>query len=315
MSQRVKLTVSYPPFVHYGKGIADNSYNTIIAASIPTLYGFFIYGLMSVGVVLLAISSAILWEALFCLIAKRENTVKDGNAFLIGLFLSMLLPATAPYWLVITGTFIAIVIGKEIYGGLGSNPFNPVALSYAILFVAWKDFLNFDIMLSNFSFSFNYLNPLIAVKNFGTSALNDFSLLDMFLGNHTGGIGSSSAILLIISGIYLIVRGHIRWEISLSFILGIVLTAFIFNQVAPDKYASATFNLFSGYTLIAAFFLATENTTSPVNFVAMLIYGFLGGVLTILIRNIGIYVDGSIFAILLINILTPILDRIKKVNN
>jgi electron transport complex protein RnfD len=109
----------------------------------------------------------------------------------------------------------------------------------------------------------------------------------------------------------LILRGHIRWEISLSFLAGIFVTAFIFNISEPDKYANPIFHLLTGYSLIGAFFLATEDSSSPVGFVPMLIYGAGAGVLTVLIRSIGAFVDGVVFAILMMNLASPLLDKIR----
>jgi electron transport complex protein RnfD len=131
------------------------------------------------------------------------------------------------------------------------------------------------------------------------------------MGQHSGGIGSTFGLGLIIGGLYLILRGHIRWEISLSFIAGVFLTALVFNIADPNEYAKPMFHLLTGYTLIGAFFLATEDSSSPVNFIAMLLYGACAGVLTVLIRNIGFFVDGVVFAILMMNVANPLLDKIR----
>jgi electron transport complex protein RnfD len=131
------------------------------------------------------------------------------------------------------------------------------------------------------------------------------------MGNQVGAIGTSFGLGIILGGLYLILRGYIRWEITLAYVGGILLTAFIFNIANPDLYAPPLFHLFTGYTLFAAFFLATENSSSPVNLIPMVIYGIMGGVMTILIRNIGSYADGTVFAILLINLINPLIDRIR----
>jgi Na+-translocating ferredoxin:NAD+ oxidoreductase subunit D len=111
--------------------------------------------------------------------------------------------------------------------------------------------------------------------------------------------------------LYLILRGFIRWEISVSFLAGVFLTAFFFNLGDPEKYGGPLFHLVTGYTLISAFFLATEDSSSPVNTLPMVIYGLGGGALTVLIRNAGFFVDGAVFAILLMNIANPLLDKIR----
>jgi len=123
--------------------------------------------------------------------------------------------------------------------------------------------------------------------------------------------GATCGLGLIVGGIYLILRGFIRWEISVSFLVGVTLTALFFNMADSSQYAGPMIHLFSGYTLMGAFFLATEDSSSPVNTVPMLLYGLLGGVMTVLIRNIGAYVDGVVFAILFINCINPLLDKIR----
>jgi electron transport complex protein RnfD len=132
------------------------------------------------------------------------------------------------------------------------------------------------------------------------------------MGRQSGGIGSTFGLGLIIGGLYLIARGQIRWEISFSFLAGIFLSSYLFNMVYPSKFAGPVFHLLTGYTLMGAFFLATEDSSSPVNFIPMLLYGLMGGTLTILIRNIGAFSDGTVFAILLMNVANPLLDKIRS---
>ncbi len=306
-----KFTVSHAPFWHDGSGISSRSYNTMLAALPAAIAGLLLYGMPAVAVVCLSVSSAMIWELLMNFVTRRPLSIGDGNAGVIGLLFAMLLPAGIPWWVVITGTFIAVVIGKQIYGGIGSNPFNPVVVAIAILMVSWKDFFDFNEALLNYDLDFIMVYPLAALKHFGVSAIDGFNITDLLLGKQPGGIGATFGIGIIIGGIYLIIRGIIRWEISVSFLAGIFITALIFNINDPTRFAGPLFHLLTGYTLIGAFFLATEDSSSPVNFIPMLIYGAGAGVMTVLIRNIGIYVDGVIFAILVMNLVNPMLDKIR----
>ncbi|RZB34304.1 MAG: Na+-translocating ferredoxin:NAD+ oxidoreductase subunit D [Desulfobacteraceae bacterium Eth-SRB1] len=305
-----KFIVSHATFWHDGSRISLRNYNIALAALPAILFGIIYYGMPAVGVISLSISSAIIWEFVFCRITKRSNTIGDGNAAIIGMIFGMLLPATAPWWLVILGTFVAIIIGKQIYGGIGGNAFNPVVVAIAIVMISWKDIFDFNEALMNYDFDFAMIYPLAALKHFGVSAVDSFSAGDLLMGKQSGGIGSTFGLGLIAGGIYLIIRGIIRWEISLSFLAGIFITALIFNLTNSAHYAGPVVHLFAGYTLIGAFFLATEDSSSPVNFIPMLIYGAGAGFLTVLIRNIGVYVDGVIFAILIMNLVNPLLDKI-----
>ncbi len=312
MNRNKTLIVSHAPFWHDGSGIPERSYNTIIAALPAAAVGIAHYGTPALGVICLAMSTAILWELLLNYASKRPITVGDGNAALVGLLLAMVMPASTPWWIVLVGTFLAIVIGMQIFGGIGANPFNPIALTMSILMISYPGHIDFDAGLVNFAVDFPSLtSPIGALKAFGPTSIEHLSTMDLFLGSQIGGIGSSCGLAIVIGGLYLMIRGMIRWEVSASFILGVFVTALLFNMADPTKYASPVFHLVTGYTLIGAFFLATESTTSPVNAVPMLMYGALGGVMTVLIRNIGIYADGVFFAILLINLINPLVDKIR----
>jgi len=311
MLSHKKLIVSHAPFWHDGSSISARSYHTMLAALPAVLFGLFTYGIHAVGVVSLSISFAIIWELAINKVTKRSISIGDGNAALIGLLFAMLLPATSPWWLVATGTFVAVVIGKHIYGGIGGNPFNPVLIGIAILMVSWKDFFDFDQALLNYDLDFAMGYPLAALKHLGPSAIETFSTTDLLMGQQAGGIGATFSLGLIFGGIYLIARGFIRWEISVSFLGGIFVTALLFNWSNPSLYAGPLFHIFTGYALIGAFFLATEDSSSPVNFIPMLIYGAGAGIMTVLVRNLGSYVDGVVFAILLMNLINPIVDKIR----
>ena len=311
MLKHKKLIDSHAPFWHSGKRVTERSYHTILAALPAVILGIHYFGIPAFRVMCLAVASAMIWELAINLVSRRPITIGDGNAALIGLLLGMLVPATMPWWAVLTGTFIAVVIGKEIFGGIGSNAFHPVAVAVAIMMVSWKDLFNFDGMLLNYDLEFAAAYPIAAAKHFGAEGIEAFNLWDLFIGKQIGGIGATFGLGLVVGGIYLILRGIIRWEIPVAFIAGIYLSALVFHMVDPVQYVAPAFHLVTGYTLIGAFFLATEDSSSPVNFAPMLIYGAAGGIMTVLIRNIGVYVDGVIMAVLVINLVSPILDKIR----
>ncbi|MCF8067296.1 MAG: RnfABCDGE type electron transport complex subunit D [Desulfobacterales bacterium] len=310
-TDRKKFIVSHAPYWHNGSSISERSYNIMFAAIPAILMGLIQYGGPAMSVLSLSISTAMLWELLMNKIMKHPFSIGDGNSAVIGLLFGMMVPASLPWWVVITGTFVAVVIGKVIFGGIGANAFHPVLVSISVLTISWGNHFDFDSALVHYNFDFVTIYPLVALKYFGVSAISDYSVADLLMGKQIGGIGSTFGIGLIIGGIYLIIRRIIRWEISVSFLAGIILTAAIFNISNPEQYANPIFHLLTGYTLIGAFFLATEDSSSPVNTVAMIIYGLGGGILTVVIRNIGTYVDGVVFAILLMNLINPLLDKIR----
>jgi len=311
MLDQTRLVVSHAPFWHDESTVSARYYNILLATLPAALFGIVQYGMPAVAVVALSVSSAIFWELLMNLATKRPVSIADGNAALFGMLFAMLLPATAPWWLVIIGTGVAMVVGKHIYGGIGANPFNPVLVSVAILTLSWSTFLNFDQALLNYTFSFDTIFPPAALKAFGTARIASFSPGALFLGQQIGGIGTTFGLGLVIGGLYLILRGYIRWEIPVSFLAGVFITAAIFHLADSARFGSPLFHILTGYTLIGAFFLATEDSSSPVNRIPMFLYGIGGGVLTVLIRSIGAFDDGVVFALLIMNILNPLLDKIR----
>ncbi|WP_457552326.1 RnfABCDGE type electron transport complex subunit D [Desulfobacula sp.] len=307
-----KLTVSHAPFWHDGDSLFQMNLNIMIATLPAIIFGIIQFGVPAVGVLALSLSSAMAWELIMNIISKNRFTIGDLDSAVIGLLFGMMLPATSPWWLVITGTFVAVVIGKMIFGGIGANPFNPTLIGMAFLMMSWKTFFDFDAVYVNYEFGFTALAPLAALKSHGVLSIAGlFPINDLIMGNQVGAIGSTFGLGLIIGGIYLILRGYIRWEISLSFIAGIILTAWAFSIANPETYAGPMLHLFSGYTLLGAFFLATENSSSPSNRIPMFIYGFFAAVMIILMRNIGAYADGTILAILLLNLVNPLIDKIR----
>ncbi len=309
-----KLTVSHAPFWHDGDSIFKMNLNIILALLPATIFGIIQYGTIALGVVALSVSTAMLWELGLNLIAKKPLTIGDLDSAVIGMIFGIMLPATAPWWMVITGTFVAVVIGKMIFGGMGANPFNPALVGMAFLMLSWKTLFDFDAAYVSYDFGFTALVPLAALKFQGAAAVSDlFPLGNLIMGKQVGAIGSTFGLGLILGGIYLILRGYIRWEICTSFIIGILLSSLCFYMVNPATYGSPILHLFSGYTLLGAFFLATENSSSPVNKIPMFIYGLVGGIMIILMRNIGLYDDGTVLAILLLNVVNPLIDTIRPI--
>jgi len=311
MLNKKLLVGSHAPFWHNGSSLSGKNYNILLAALPAVFMGVYQYGVPALAVLALSVSTAVLWELLFNLSSRHPISIGDGDSVVIGLLFGMLLPATVPWWLVLLGTFLAVIVAKMLFGGVGCAPFTPPLVAIAILFVSWRGLLDFNSALVNYEFGFNLIYPLSAIKFMGAGAAADYNLTDLLMARQTGAVGATFGLGLIIGGVYLILRGFIRWEIALSFLAGVFVTALLFNLSDPDKYAPALFHLLTGYTLIAAFFLVTNDSTSPVNFFPMLIFGAVAGAMTVLIRNIGAYVDGAVFAVLLLNAANPLLDMVR----
>jgi Na+-translocating ferredoxin:NAD+ oxidoreductase subunit D len=311
MADQQRLVVSAAPYWHVGSRVSERNWNVILAALPAALFGVHQFGMPAVGVLALSIASAVLWEYAFSRAAGRRVTIDDGSTAAIGMLFGMMLPATTPWWMVVTGTFMAVVVARQIYGGIGANPFNPVAVAVAILMLAWRQRMDVDTALVAYAFDYPAAFHLSAVKAFGTGAIRDLPLMDLFLGRQVGTIGATFGLGLALGGVFLVLRGTIRWEIPVAFLAGVAATAAVFHWADPSRYAPAGFHLVTGFTLLGAFFLATEDSSSPVNTVPMFIYGAVGGAVAVFIRNIGVFAEGLVFAILVGNLLQPLLDKIR----
>lgn len=311
MNGKKKFVVSHAPHWHDGRRLPIKNYNIMLAALPAVIMGIYRFGLPALAVVAFSMGTAMMWEFIFCKISRRPVSIGNANAAVVGLMFAMLLPATVPWWFVITGTFVAMILGVMIFGGQGGNPFSPAGLALAVVTISWGNYVNFDYMLEGYNLPFDMAYPLAQLKFMGVDAAARFKPMELLMAQQSGGIGSVFGLGLIIGGAYLMLRGYIRWEIVISYLVGVAVTAWIFSAVHPDQYAGPVFHLLTGYTLVTAFFLLPEDSSSPVNFVPMIICGLLGGLLTVLIRNIGVFVDGAIPALLLVNVSQPLIDNIR----
>jgi len=285
----------------------------MILALLPALaFGVYTFGMHAARIVSLAVVTAILSELMIRYLFRKSSTLTDGSAMLIGLMYAMLLPPSVPYWLVIIGVFLSLLIGREIFGGLGSNPLNPVLVGWAITRISWPAYFDLNMAAVNYDLGFNFRYPLAILKKGGVEFVSGFKPLDLLLGKQVGSIGSIAILLLFVGGIFILLRKVISWEIPLTFAGGILITAAFFWIINPSTYASPLFHLLTGNAMLGIFFLSTDFSSSPYNRWGMLIFGFGCGFLTIILRVWSVYPDGVFFAILIMNLFTPLLDKIKK---
>ncbi len=308
--KNILFAMSVAPFWHCGRTISKNSLHYLIALSPAIVMAVYYWGIDALGVMALSCLVAILTEEFWTCVMKRKSTIEDGTAAIAGILLAFLMPATAPYWLVIIAAFCAISLGKMVFGGYGANPVNAVLVGWAMVFVSFPVFMDPNSMILNTSF----VDPLMLMKFFGPEYLEMGKIppiTEIMLGKQIGPLGASQSLAILIGGLYLIALGVIRWEISILFLCGVFVVGGIFNVIDPTKYATPFFHIFSGATLLCAFFFATDFAGAPSRPLGMIVYGFVGGALVIIIRTKGIYIDGAPFAVMLINLLSPYFDMIK----
>jgi len=305
------LVISSSPHIHSGSTFSGMMYTVVIALLPAAVFSIMTYGMHAARVMALSVSCAMFFELVIEKLFKRPVTIHDGSAMVTGLLLAMILPPSVPWWLVITAVFISMLVGKHIYGGSGSAPFNAVLVGWAAVRVSWNDFVNFDYTMINYPVNFSIDYPLTVLKKTGAAGIKDLGLMDLFMGHQIGGIGAAAVFLILIGGLILLIRGIISWKIPVSFLAVVLITGGIFWLSNRAQYPNPVFHIVTGNIMIGAFFLATDFSSSPKNTAAMIIFGLMCGMLTVLFRVWSVYPDGVAFAILIMNIFNPLLDKIR----
>ncbi len=312
-----KLLLSSSPHIHSGESVAATMHTVILALLPASLVGIYYFGFPALFVIILAVVSCMAFEAAAQKAMKRKVTIYDGSAALTGILLAMNLPPSAPWWVVVLGSLIAIGMGKQVYGGLGYNPFNPALVARVFLLIS------FPVQMTTWTLpkpilesgdSVTGATPLgllqeSVMKNGNIDALKTVSESALFLGNAGGSIGEVSAIALLIGAALLFYKGYITWHIPLSFMGSSFVFAGIFWLIDPTRYADPVFHILAGGLILGAFFMATDYVTSPMTPKGMIIFGAGCGLITMIIRLWGGYPEGVSFAILLMNSATPLIDR------
>ena len=279
---------------------------TVIIAMLPAcLSGIWFFGLAALKVLVLCTASCVLLEEGWNRMMKRPSTWKDGSAILTGLLLGMNLNAGVPWWVCILGGLLAIILGKQLFGGLGYNPFNPALVARVGLLIGLP-----EIMTTWNTPQGGQLVPdvVTAATPLGL-APGAAQVKDMLVGNVGGCLGETSAIALLIGGAILIAFKLIKWEVPLAFIGTVAIITGIAHAVNPETYHSPVVHVLSGGLLLGAFFMATDMVTSPMTHKGAWIFGIGCGIMTSLIRLWGSYPEGVSFSILFMNALTPMIDR------
>lgn len=320
----VLLTVSTSPHWLGRTTIRSMHLEFMLALAPALLTGFYYFGFPGLSVVLLAMASALITEIIAVRITTLPNRVADLHAVLMGLLLGLILPAGAPWWIPVVGGVLTIVLGKMVFGGLGNYPMNPVLVAWVALSLSWPEHMNAyfaPVALGSGGEFAVTETPLMALKN-DIGSLEIYDLWDLWVGNAPGAIGATGALSLIAGGLYLILRRLVPWQIPVGALLGCVLMSLVaaytdsrLLEMGMEGLAAnlkvAWFHLATGGLMITAFFLAPEPVSSPVTPWGAFIFGLGVGIMTVIVRTWGAWVDGAFYAVLLLNTVTPILDRIR----
>lgn len=295
-----KLHISVSPHIRSAITTQKIMLDVIIALLPAAIAGCIIFGLSALWVILACVISSVAFEALFNIATKRTQTINDLSAIVTGLLLALNLPANTPIWQAVVGSAFAIIIVKCIFGGIGCNLVNPAITARVFMLVAFANLAKPAFPLDATSSA----TPLVELANGGTP-----SLVDLFLGNIGGALGETSALALLIGGAYLLVRRVITWHIPVATILTVFILSFLLDGFS---FINALSWVLSGGLIIGAFFMATDYVTSPSVAKGKIVFGIGVGLITVLIRFYGNYPEGVSFAILMLNILNPYIEKFAK---
>lgn len=306
------LTVSGSPHVQSNQTTKKIMWTVIIALLPALLVGIYYFGIDALLVTLTSVVFCVGFEWLIQkYILKTKTTISDGSAIITGMLLAFNLPSNVPLWIVAIGALVAIGVAKMSYGGLGKNPFNPALVGRVFLFISFPSKVAMSewplprpLFSPTITDALTGPTPLLMLKN-GQAAVD----VNMFLGATGGSLGEVSAIALIIGGLIMLFRKVITWHIPVSFITTAGVFALILWLINPTEFIHPAYQLLAGGLLLGAIFMATDMVTSPITYKGQLVFGFGCGLLTIIFRSFGPMPEGVSFAILIMNAVTPLLDK------
>ena len=288
----LKLIVAPSPHIRDTETTEKIMFAMLIALLPVVAASIYFFGLDAVRLVLLSGAAAVATEAIFQRLRKQPIRVGDGSALVTGVLLGLIVPPSLPSWMVILGAAFAIVIGKQLFGGLGQNPFNPALVGRAILTASFATSMT------------TWRTPFDAITAATPLFLGEASskIPDLFFGSVAGSLGETSALAILLGGIYLFYRGYLDYRIPVGIFISVIGICLITGQ-------SVVFNLLAGSLLFGAIFMASDPVTTPITKAGRWIFGLGVGLIVMLIRTWGSYPEGVVYAILLMNATTPLINR------
>ncbi|MGE5421998.1 MAG: RnfABCDGE type electron transport complex subunit D [Ignavibacteriales bacterium] len=309
------MVVSSSPHMFADSSIQKIMWTVNLALLPAVIFSIWYFGVPALITLLAGSLSAVAFEAATQKILSKPITVSDGSAFLCGLLLAMCLPPGVPLYVPIVGSFIAIVVAKHSMGGLGYNIFNPAHIGRAALVVSWPVVMTTWTSITTKVDVTTSATPLNILKMQGYDALiNTFGSQSelykaLFLGLRNGSIGETSTILLLLGGLFLIYKGIIDWVVPVTMIATVGILTYLFGGVHGFMSGDPIFHIMAGGLIIGAFFMATDMVTTPITRKGKLIFAAGAGAIVVLIRLVGGYPEGVCYSILLMNCVTPLIDR------
>lgn len=297
--------VTSTPHIRSNDSIEKIMRDVLIALAPACIMGIYFFGIKALLIMAVTVGSCVLFEFLFQKITKQTITVRDLSAAVTGLLLAMNLPVSSPVWMPVVGSFFAIVIVKQLFGGLGQNFMNPALAARAFLLTSYPA------KMTNWTVDgVSSPTPLVQLKHMGLTPTNS-DYINALIGNVGGCIGETCAIALIIGGIYLLVKKIISWRIPAVYLGTVFLLSWILGRNGAFTGAPV-YEILTGGLLLGAIFMATDYSTSPITPLGQIIMGVGCGLLTVIIRFYGGYPEGVSYSILLMNLAVPLIDKFTK---
>ena len=330
------IPIAHSPHAHAVNSVSRIMATVMLALVPATLFGFWLYGWPAVYLWAVALLAAGVGEAAMLKLQQRavKPAILDGSGVLTAWLLALSLPPWAPWWIAVVGALFAVIVGKQVFGGLGQNVFNPamaarvmLLISFPLEMTTWTPPMSQPGMLESLAVTFGgmQLDAVSSASLLGhvktefsrgldlqQALAGHYAPLQALWGQRSGSLGEASALLILVGGVFLMARRIISWHAPVAMLVGVALPALLMSLIAPDHYAGPLVHLLSGGVMLAAFFIVTDPVTSPNTAVGQLVFGLGCGLLTYVIRTWGAYPDGVAFAVMLMNAATPIIDRYMK---
>lgn len=305
-----KLLVSSSPHFLKDENVPKIMYAVVLALVPAMAASVYFFGFRVVGLILVSVITCLITEYVIQRIREKPIAMWDGSAIITGILLALTLPPSFPYYGAAIGSAFAIGIGKQLFGGLGYNIFNPALLgraflqaTYPVLITTWSEPLTKAAKAGVDAVS--AATPLAIMKFEGKVTPH----LDLFFGNVAGSIGETSAIAILIGGLYLRYKGYINWKMPLGYLGAMAFLGGIFWFINPSKYPDPLFHILAGGAMLGAWFMVTDMVTSPVTVLGQWIFAICGGFLAVIIRLLGGLPEGVMYSILLMNAFVPLLNK------
>ncbi len=310
ITKEYTFDASYQPQVRTNTDTSRIMLDVIIALVPAMIVSVLMFGAKALLLLLVSVASAVFWEWGYRKLMKKHDTIGDLSACVTGVLVAMVCPISAQWWMMVVGTFFAIVVVKQLYGGIGKNFVNPALAGRAFMMASWAAIMTTWTVPNSLAGidGVSAATPLSYL--YGTEAMPEyFSFCNLFIGNVSGCIGEVSALALLVGGIYLIARKVISWRVPVSFIGTVAVLTLIFGHEGYSNVEFMVYNLLSGGLMLGAIFMATDYSSCPTSLNGKLLYGFGCGALTVLIRYFGSFPEGVSYAILIMNLCAWAIDK------